>query len=119
MNFFKLILIDTILDLLYFPVWWYSGGLVLAFKWVFRGILDMQSFLGIDIWVRNLFTPMYGQVDIQGKIVSFFMRIFQIIFRSFAFLVISAIYFLIFIIYLILPIIIVCGALIHVMAILG
>ena len=113
MSFFKLILLDTIVDALYSPIWWYSRGLVLALKWVFGAIVGMQNFLGIDIWVKNLFTPMYGQRDWQGKIISFLMRVFQIIFRSLAFLVISAFYFILFLFYLILPVVILYFIFLH------
>jgi len=34
------------------------------------------------VWIKNIFTPMYGQTDWQGKLISFFMRLFQIIFRG-------------------------------------
>ncbi len=87
--------------------------MVLALKWAGREIAGVQEFLGIDIWIKNLFKPMYGQNDIAGKIISFFMRIFQIIFRSFAFLGFSAFYCLLFLIYLALPVFAVWGVLFH------
>ncbi|MBU4421432.1 hypothetical protein L6259_00905 [Candidatus Parcubacteria bacterium] len=105
MNFLKLILIDAIFDVLYFPLWWYSKGLVLAIRWVGRSILELENLLGVSIWAKNIFTPMFGQYDLQGRIVSFFMRFFQIIFRSLAFLLFSAFYSVLFVIYLILPVI--------------
>lgn len=110
----KLILVDTILDALYFPVWWYSRGLVLALKWAGREIAGVQEFLGIDIWIKNLFRPMYGQRDIAGKIISFFMRLFQIIFRSFVFLGFSLFYCLLFTIYLALPVAVFYGVILHI-----
>ena len=35
--------------------------------------------------MNNLFTPMYGQYDWQGRIISFFVRLFQLIFRLIGF----------------------------------
>jgi len=113
MNILKLIFIDTLLDILYFPLWWYSRGLVLALKWAGREIGETQNFLGIDIWIKNLFRPMYGQRDIAGKIISFFMRIFQIIFRSFVFLGFSLFYVLLLLIYLALPVAVFYGMILH------
>lgn len=85
----------------------------MALKWAGREIAGVQEFLGIDIWIKNLFKPMYGQRDIAGKIISFFMRAFQIIFRSIIFLGFSLFYILLFIIYLVLPVFAVRGVLFH------
>ncbi len=87
--------------------------MVLALLWAGREIGEVQEFLGLDIWIKNLFKPMYGQRDIAGKIISFFMRLFQIIFRSFAFLGFSLFYVLLFLIYLALPVFIIYSAFFH------
>jgi len=87
--------------------------MVLALKWVLREIAGAQEFLGVRIWVANIFKPMYGQTDIASKIISFFMRVVQIILRSIAFILFSIFYFLLFIIYLALPIIIIRETIIH------
>jgi hypothetical protein len=113
MNFLRLIFTDIVLDIFYFPLWWYSRGLVLALKWALKEIGETQDFLGVHIWVANIFRPMYGQRDIQGKIISFFMRIVQIILRLTALLGLSTFYLLIFIVYLILPIVVFYGAIVH------
>lgn len=47
----------------------------------------MERRIGLSIWVANLFKPMYGQRDWQSVLISFFMRLFQIIFRGFFLLV--------------------------------
>jgi len=117
MSIIKLLFIDTVLDVLYFPLWWYSKGTVLALKWVFREIADTQNSLGIHIWIKNIFTPMYGQYDAMGRIISFFMRFFQIIIRSVAFLGLGAFYIILFFIYLILPIAVFYGIVVHLPAI--
>ncbi|MFH1193527.1 MAG: hypothetical protein V1661_00865 [bacterium] len=113
MSILKLLFIDTILDVLYFPLWWYSRGAVLAFKWVLKEIGETENFLAVHIWVANLFRPMYGQSDIGGKIISFFMRLFQIIFRSIAFLGFSGFYFALFLVYLLLPVFVIYGISLH------
>lgn len=40
--------------------------------------------LAPGLWLANLFVPMFGQYDFQGWLVSFFMRLVQIIARAFA-----------------------------------
>lgn len=113
MTIIKLIFIDTVWDIIYFPIWWYSKGFLLAFKWTVRAIVETENFVALRIWIKNILTPMYGQYDWQGRIVSFFMRVFQIIFRTIIFLAGTIFYVLLFIFYLILPIVIVYFLLIH------
>ena len=80
-NFIK-IFIDIILDIIYFPFWWYSAGFWFALKKVATFLSNQQKSLGIFIWLKNIFVPMYGQRNLSGFLISFFMRIIQIIFRS-------------------------------------
>lgn len=66
----------------YFLPWWYSRGL---WELILRNkdfLLDKEKKLGVGIWVKNIFTPMYGQRDWTSRFISFFIRLFQIIFRS-------------------------------------
>lgn len=81
--------------------------MVLTLKWALGEIVASQEFLGVHIWVANIFRPMYGQRDIASKIISFFMRIAQIILRSIVLLGFCAFYLLIFIVYLALPAVVV------------
>lgn len=83
----KYILIDLIGDFIYFPLWWYSGGLKKALLFTGDKIMGAERVLGVSLWAKNLFVPMYGQYDWQGRLVSFFMRLFQLIFRSIIFVV--------------------------------
>ena len=74
----------TILNFLIFPLWWYSRGLFVVLGGSFHSIKEQQRNLALDIWLKNIFVPMYGQYDIAGRIISFFMRLAQIIGRSVA-----------------------------------
>jgi hypothetical protein len=118
MGIIKLIFVDTLLDILYFPVWWYSRGMVLAFKWVVAEIMSFENLFGLRIWIKNIFHPMFSQHDWQGKIISFFMRIFQIIFRTVALAGVSVFYFILFLAYLVLPVFIIWGIGTHLPAVL-
>ncbi len=81
---FRDILLDTLREILYFPVWWYTKGLGKAANFSWQKIKNMEIRLGVRIWIANIFTPMFGQRDIAGVLISFFMRVFQIIIRSLA-----------------------------------
>lgn len=95
---------ELFLDILYFPFWWYSFGAWKAFQGVVASIAGEFKQLNIGLWVKNIFTPMYGQYDWQGRMISFFMRVAQIIGRFIFFILWTAAAFLFFIIYLILPV---------------
>lgn len=57
-------------------------GLLLVIKKNLQFLRDKQKSLGVLIWIKNIFRPMYGQTDWQGRLISLFIRIVQIIFRS-------------------------------------
>jgi hypothetical protein len=76
------IILQIIGEILYFPLWWYSIGFIRAAKRAFRFWQAQEESLGFSIWVKNIFVPMYGQHDAASRIISFFMRLIQIIFRG-------------------------------------
>ena len=76
------ILAESARDLVYFPLWWYSRGLWHFLIGLIHFLRDKQRTLGLMIWIKNIFRPMYGQQDWVGMLISFFMRLVQIIFRS-------------------------------------
>ena len=76
------IILQILGEILYFPVWWYSVGFVRAAKSVFRFWKAQEESLGFRVWLKNIFVPMYGQRDIASRIISFVMRLVQIIFRG-------------------------------------
>lgn len=94
-------------DILYFPIWWYSFGLYAAWMRYIASVQSMNRSLGFTIWLKNIFTPMFQQRDISGRIISFFMRSLQIVFRGLFMIVFVCLWFIVFLVYPILPIIIV------------
>lgn len=106
---FQKIFLDTILQTLYFPVWWYSGGLKYAATACFGFFRAGNSQLMPGLWLKNIFVPMYGQYDIQGRIISFLMRFVQVIARSIALLFWLCVCLSLFCVWLALPIIIAFG----------
>jgi len=105
-NSLKFVLIELIGDILYWPLWWYSKGLINAGLFCINEIKAQEERLGLLIWVKNISTPMFGQYDIEGRIISFFARLFQIIFRAIFLLIWTALILAIFLLWIILPFII-------------
>jgi len=76
------ILLDFLWDLIYAPFWWYSTGLFRLLKSLAVFLRDRQINLGIAVWVKNIFTPMYGQRDFISRLISFVIRLLQIFVRG-------------------------------------
>lgn len=79
---------DLALDILLFPVWWYTHGLLRMVKWVRESIRGYARLLALEIWIKNLFVPMFGQYDWQSRLISIFMRSVQIVGRGFVLIII-------------------------------
>lgn len=75
---------DLTLDLLYFPIWWYSTGLMERVNGTSNLIAGTARSLQIGVWIKNIFVPMYGAYDWQSRIISVFMRSVQIVGRTIA-----------------------------------
>lgn len=73
---------DIVGDFFYFPLWWYSVGLMNYAASCIIFFRNRGKKLSFSIWVKNIFVPMYGQNDWQGKFISFFVRLINIIFRG-------------------------------------
>ncbi len=71
-------------SLLFFPLWWYTKGLVKLVKGLIDFLREREKGLAFFVWLKNIFTPMYGESDWQGKIISFLVRVVQIFFRGLA-----------------------------------
>ncbi|RJR31332.1 hypothetical protein C4569_02720 [Candidatus Parcubacteria bacterium] len=103
----KYLIYDVIFDFLYWPVWWFTAGAALFWLFCFKKIKDMQNYLGLSIWLKNLFTPMYAQFDWQGRLISFFIRLVMLIFKSFFLLIYSVIFLAIYLLWFLMPLIVV------------
>jgi len=73
---------QVIMEIIYFPLWWYSVGFSRLIKGVFKFWRDQEQSLGFGVWAKNIFVPMYGQYDWPGRIISFLIRVVQIIARG-------------------------------------
>lgn len=82
MSLFPKLLIQFLVDIFYFPVWWYSVGAKRAFFACINFIGEANANLAPGLWLKNIFVPMFGQTDLQGRITSFFMRLINVIGRG-------------------------------------
>ena len=87
---FQRLSVEFFLDILYFPIWWYTRGILRVGRFCWQLVGDANESLAPGLWLRHIFTPMFGQTDWQGRIMSFFMRVVNIIGRSMALAIWSA-----------------------------
>jgi len=100
------ILAGLAVDLVYFPAWWYSGGLIRLIKYLKNFLAEREKSLALLVWIKNIHIPMYGQYDWQGRLISFFMRLFQVIIRSIAMFAWLIFVLMIFIFWVIIPLLV-------------
>jgi len=104
---FSGIFLNILKDIFFFPFWWYSFGLIKIAKGLAVFVANKGKSLGLLVWIKNIFVPMYGQRDWQGKIISFFIRLVQIIFRTIFFAFWLALALILFCLWFLTPIVIV------------
>jgi hypothetical protein len=107
LNIFKLVFVDLVLEIIYFPLWWYSSGLYKTGAFCLQKIGKQWNNMGLGINFKFLFKPMYAQRDFAGRAISFFARLVQLIFKLISFLIFVLIFVLIFILWIALPLFVV------------
>lgn len=103
------LIIDWIGEILYFPVWWYSQGLVKILLYFVNSIKSTNRNLALTLLLRNFFRPMFGVQDRSGRIISLFMRLILILGRLLAFFLLVFFYVLVVVFWLILPVVVAAG----------
>src|SRR3989344_6670127 len=93
-------LLNAVWHFVYWPLWWYSGGFLLILKFTVQRIALAWKGLALDVWLKNLFVPMYGQYDFASRAISFIIRVIQIVLRFAMMVIISWLVLLIPLIYL-------------------
>lgn len=93
---------ETIGRALFFPIWWYTRGLVGVLRFAGGSIRNQYISLGLGVWMTNLFVPMYGTTDWAGRIISFFVRFVVIIARGLMLVIWTIIIIAVIVIYLLL-----------------
>ena len=74
--------LDLLRDIIYFPIWWYSRGLKQLLIKLKDFLINKEKSFALFVWIKNIFRPMYSQYNWQGMLISFFVRLVQIIFRG-------------------------------------
>jgi hypothetical protein len=90
-------------------LWWFTGGAKYILIKCFSLLQEGNANLAPGVWLQNIFVPMYGQYDIQGRIISFILRLVQIIARSLALLIWLIFCLALFFCWLILPVVVILG----------
>jgi len=104
----KFILIQIVGEFIYFPIWWYTKGLIKAAEWWSDNLSSFEKNLALKIWIRHIFSPMYAERDISGRLISFFVRLVVLILRLVVFILALIIFTALFILYVLaLPIIVI------------
>lgn len=103
MSIFTKLFTQFFIDLFYFPVWWYGEGTKRAFLACVGLIGEANGNLAPGLWLKNIFVPMFGQTDWQGRITSFFMRLVNVIGRGFGLLIWTTVVWILFLLWLVIP----------------
>jgi hypothetical protein len=83
--------VDVVGSFLYFPVWWYTAGVVKTAVGCAGTVRGYARQFGVGVWLKNLFVPMFGQHDLAGRVISFFIRLGVVIYYSLVLLALSVI----------------------------
>jgi len=97
------IAIKLLWEIAFFPLWWYSAGLARLISTLREFLSNRQKELAFLVWVKNIFVPMYGEYDWEGRLISFGVRLVQIIARGIAMLAWIAISLAVLLVWLLLP----------------
>ncbi len=77
--FLRFVALEVLFDAVRFPVWWYGAGLVRAWRWFASTIRFGVDRLALPTQLRHLGTPMFGDYSREGRVISFFVRLFQLL----------------------------------------
>jgi hypothetical protein len=71
----RFLIVDTIVSIVWFPVWWYTTGTMKVLRMIGREVSSLAQTLNLRVLWKFLFKPMFGQTDIASRIISFCVRI--------------------------------------------
>lgn len=74
----KFLFSQLFLDVVRFPMWWYTSGLLWVLRSIAVSLEDLIQALSLRILLKNLLTPMYGDYTKSGRIISFGVRLVQL-----------------------------------------
>src|SRR3989339_998407 len=97
------ILLEFVVDIIYFPIWWFTAGARHALLFCVGLVQEANAMLAPGLWLKNIMVPMFGQWDWQGRIMSFFMRLVNVIIRTILLFLWIILVFILFILWLAVP----------------
>ncbi len=104
----KYVAVEILWDIVYFPIWWYTKGLARIWQYARDSALfHIVRRLGLGIWMKSMFKPMYGDYTKEGRIISFFMRIVVLIWKLIATFMWLILLFVLIIVWIALPAVII------------
>lgn len=93
------------IDILYFPIWWYSIGLKKGAAGFINSLKSLSQYLGLKVLIKNFFKPMFGQYDFKGRVISFLMRLVQLFVYLIILFIFNVVLFILLALWIILPIV--------------
>ena len=69
---------ETVGDILLFPIWWYTTGMVRVAKKLLSEWVDIEEWLSLRILLKNMFRPMFADYSKTGRLISFGLRVFLV-----------------------------------------
>ncbi len=100
------VFLNSILSILYFPIWWYTIGAKKRVLGFVNGIKKQIHDLALKTMFKYLFKPMYGETSFSGRVISFFMRLILLIWRLFLFLIVVVFSLAMLLLWLFLPLVV-------------
>jgi hypothetical protein len=88
----QLVFVDLLGSVAWFPVWWYTTGFLMMGKSALSTLRYRSESYAFRVWLQNFFTPMYGQYDWTGRLISVFMRFVVLVGRAIAIVFEAAVY---------------------------
>ncbi|OGH64963.1 MAG: hypothetical protein A2821_00610 [Candidatus Magasanikbacteria bacterium RIFCSPHIGHO2_01_FULL_41_23] len=96
--------IEFIFDIFYFPFWWYTSGMMHTLRACLNLLSAANNLLAPRLWLKNVFVPMFGQHDWQGRLISFIVRLTNVIGRTLCLLVWFFVVLVLFLLWLVMPV---------------
>lgn len=70
------------LNLITFPLWWYTTGWQIIWRWNKQQIFFGVHETGIFLFARHFKEPLYGDYTKSGRLLGFFFRFILLILKS-------------------------------------
>lgn len=109
----RFVVIDLIGNVVTFPVWWYTVGVMRVLRLIGREVGGLVQSLNLRILFQFLLKPMFGQYDIWGRIISFGVRIVHFFILLFTTVFYTIALSVLLVAWLLLPVIVVLSIMYH------